>query len=558
MGRLLEEVIHVTGRLVAATPVHSGGLADGAFSDLPLAADGAGRIYFPGTGLAGPLRAWWRSAASSRELDEIWGRVEGDPGEDVNRGWASAMFIEDAPLVEHRTELRQHVGIDEHTGTAQGMVKFDRQLAPRASGFEFSLELQRPVVRQSGQLGDAHWNDTLALLRGMLEDLQAGAIRFGADKSRGLGVLVLEDVSIRSQDLGAAILDGLTDPDGGESLDIDTYFGGDAPVEARRPADSCIDLAVTCHSVAPVMQKHEAEGSVSDIMPAVTGDANRKLRPFVSGPGIKGVFRAQSLRIMRTLLPRGKGASLAGELVAALYGAAATHTGRARRADPKSSRYRRQGRGAVNFDDTFVAAGGLSEQQFLRLLTLTSPGNDDARLSALKDALGRTEWSAFSPTILVAIDRWLSTAADGFLFSRLEPALGTFPIQCQITPERIAPPDAFWKRLDMTDEHGATEAVAESALAQFQKAAMALFLLTLRDFARGCMPIGFGGNRGLGDIRFDEVRFAPGTTFHGLPLGEALSAADFEDPEKMSRFQPLQEGWTGHITQLRELSEGLQ
>ena len=56
MGRLLRSSIRVDGDLVATTPVHSGGPGESVLSDLPLAVDGKGTVYFPGTGIAGPLR----------------------------------------------------------------------------------------------------------------------------------------------------------------------------------------------------------------------------------------------------------------------------------------------------------------------------------------------------------------------------------------------------------------------------------------------------------------------------------------------------------------------
>ena len=89
MGRLLQSSIRVAGELVATTPVHSGGPEDNVFSDLPLAVDGEGRVYFPGTGIAGPLRAWWRHATDSDLFDGVWGRVESEPGGGKGRGWAS-------------------------------------------------------------------------------------------------------------------------------------------------------------------------------------------------------------------------------------------------------------------------------------------------------------------------------------------------------------------------------------------------------------------------------------------------------------------------------------
>ena len=48
----------LTGTLVCCTPLHVGGFGDDPDTDLPLARDGRGRCYIPGTSLTGALR-WW-------------------------------------------------------------------------------------------------------------------------------------------------------------------------------------------------------------------------------------------------------------------------------------------------------------------------------------------------------------------------------------------------------------------------------------------------------------------------------------------------------------------
>src|SRR5262245_39483468 len=58
MARDIKGRIILRGTLVARTPLHVGGLGDDVDTDLPLARDGAGRLYAPGTSLAGALRQW--------------------------------------------------------------------------------------------------------------------------------------------------------------------------------------------------------------------------------------------------------------------------------------------------------------------------------------------------------------------------------------------------------------------------------------------------------------------------------------------------------------------
>ena len=139
----------------------------------------------------------------------MWGRVESEPGS--RKGWASILLVHDAPLAEKiDLDLAQHVSISRKTGTAAGTLKFDRELVPVQACFRLVLELHRPD-RAYGpcKIDDDRWDRIRALLRGMLEDLADGAIRFGADKSRGRGKLHLEDAKISSHDLAGGILDTL-------------------------------------------------------------------------------------------------------------------------------------------------------------------------------------------------------------------------------------------------------------------------------------------------------------------------------------------------------------
>ena len=62
MARPIENRLIVSGTLEALTPLHVGGYGEDVDSDLPLARDGQGRHYLPGTSLAGPIRDWFRAS----------------------------------------------------------------------------------------------------------------------------------------------------------------------------------------------------------------------------------------------------------------------------------------------------------------------------------------------------------------------------------------------------------------------------------------------------------------------------------------------------------------
>ena len=560
MGRLLRSAIRVQGDLVADTPVHSGAYAEDVFSDLPLAVDGKGVVYFPGSGIAGPLRAWWRDADPSL-VDPVWGRVESEPG--PNRGWASILIVHDAPLIGNiDRDIAQHVGIDHEAGTAAGNLKFDRELAPVQARFCLSLELQRP----EGCYGPKHkmdtprWERVQSLLRGMLEDLASGVIRFGADKSRGRGELRLEKVGVEHRDLAGGILDTLQN--GASPQGIDQFFP--KSIKAVRPQDRPVTLTLECIPVAPIMQRHEAEGAAVDMMPAVAIDGAER-KPFLSGTGIKGAFRAQSARILRTVLGRDQPDEDL-DLVMALYGDKAAKTDKETfpRCDP---RYRQPGRGAVSFDDCRFDRA-LTLKEWRKLLTL-EPDKDGERLAKFHNEAKETKWKCFAPAAMVAIDRWTGGAADRFLFSRLEPDMDRIAISATVHLERIAPPRSFWPWID-TGSRGKRQparlihdsddsvclrprqpgdlAVEIEELVSFRRAALALFLLTLRDFARGRIPLGYGVNRGLGDLDLEKA------TFGDLPDWACSTAGafeirpdDFTSTQSLERFQPLQDAWCNYL-----------
>ena len=189
------------------------------------------------------------------------------------------------------------------------------------------------------------------------------------------------------------------------------------------------------------MQRHEAEGATVDMLPAVAIEGDKR-KPFLSGTGIKGAFRAQSERILRTVLGQEDLEERPLDLVTALYGAKAEKTDAALRRD--NPRYLQPGRGAVTFDDCRLDRG-LSPEEWRKLLTL-SADDEGERLTGFRKAAKDTAWKAFSPAALVAIDRWTGGAAEKFLFSRLEPDLGSITLSTIIDPERIAPPPDFWKK----------------------------------------------------------------------------------------------------------------
>lgn len=538
MGRNLDSVICIKGDLVAETPVHSGGFRDSVFTDLPLAVNGKDKVYFPGSAIAGPLRAWWRSACSEcPELeDKVWGRVEEQGGN--NGGWASILLVHDAPLKDIDLDRAQHVAIDPWSGTAADNKKFDRELAPVEARFRLCLELQRPAEEYgpTKAMDDCTWKKIQSVLRGMLEDLRYGEIRFGADKSRGRGKLILKNEKISSRDLGSGILDTLLKDACPKT--ISEFFGN---TKSIRPSRQQLKLYLKCQPVAPVMQRHEAEGTAVDMLPAVAIEGDKR-KPFLSGTGIKGAFRAQSARILRTVLgcECADEDSLDLELVGALYGKKSEHDSQS----PPDG-HPKPGQGAVSFDD-YRMDRPLCLGDWQRLLR-EDTNSEAERLAHFHKKAQGTKWENFRPVAHVAIDRWTGGAADDFLFSRLEPELDEMDITATIDFERIAPPLEWWVVPCGCAPKGKQELVL------FRRAAFALFLLTLRDFARGRIPLGYGVNRGLGDLDLKQATFdgLKTRTWECVKIPCSLTPDDFDKKDKMEAFRPLQEAWSTYIERNR-------
>lgn len=81
-GRPMDLRLRVRGWLEIRTPLHVGGVARDPADALPVAIDGQGRVYVPGTGLAGALRGWMRGVPDAEDpLRELWG-FSAEPGDD--------------------------------------------------------------------------------------------------------------------------------------------------------------------------------------------------------------------------------------------------------------------------------------------------------------------------------------------------------------------------------------------------------------------------------------------------------------------------------------------
>src|SRR5437660_10925849 len=146
MARKIISRLKIMGKLVAETPLHVGGYGTSPDTDLPLAQNGKGEWYVPGTSITGVLRNWCCQNFShlkiqnDRQLiEEVFGFQGGDQGQ------ASFVLIEDATIENAKevfAEIRDGVGIDRFYGVAADKAKYDRAILPRGSKREFIMTVE--------------------------------------------------------------------------------------------------------------------------------------------------------------------------------------------------------------------------------------------------------------------------------------------------------------------------------------------------------------------------------------------------------------------------------
>jgi Uncharacterized protein predicted to be involved in DNA repair (RAMP superfamily) len=484
MARKCLVLFDVEAVLTAAVAIHIGNSDDEHIQDAPIAVDGRGQPYLPGTSLAGPIRAWWRDVFGD---DRIWGAVE-EKGHRQSLGYASFITIEDAPATVPAglvAELREGVGIDRYSGAAAERIKYDRQVLPAGTTFGLRLRLEVPVPRDTikPKLPEMAADEAETCLVMLLKALEAGDIRFGAAKTSGLGRLHASDVVLRRFDMSSAsgVLARLRPPGQDDPARIELKEGVIRPSIAGR-----VEFRLHWTARTPVFSQAGLQGATIDAMPLLTGGRDGETPGYalvLTGASIKGVLRAQAERICRTL--RGDFGALsphhldqiALSLVECLFGG----PGRSKESatNEKASRI---GRGALSVDDCrFGPQLSPAEQQ-----SVVGAGADADIANAVRsaqNAIDALKWGGARISQHVAIDRWTGGASKGPLFNRLEPGRSGGVIRMTLDTDRLG----------------------ANGDPQSPDAAMVLLLFLLRDLAKGRIPVGFGANRGLGSIALEKI-----------------------------------------------------
>lgn len=492
MAREIQTRWKISGTLTAETPIHIGGMGGDADTDLALAINGKGKYYIPGTSLAGALRGWMSQPFHTEEpqdnndraslqhpensVNQLWGFQKQD------KGHASFVIIDDAEIrlgKAQTIEIREGVGIDRHYGAAADGFKYSRAILPKGVTFPLKITLDC----QTNQDPDELWK--------LLMALEESDIRLGAAKTRGLGKVKLQAIALEKHDLNSAkgLFDSLLQEQ--ENLQQDWQQIKQKIIDrvgAYTPPGR-LSLKVAWKSRDPVMVKAEGDGIAVDILPLVS-QVSSDVRFVIPGSSIKGVLRAHAERILRTLLeinitPNEKGEPKFNkqirlertnrpiELIDVIFGSA-----------EKSEGKNSEGKMGTLFIDDCYATIPMTSDNWSAVENATSMAVNDLK-TLVNAAINKIDehYRTLQPAMHVAVDRWTGGAADGMLYSVLE------PIGVQ------------WEAIGI---HLDLERLKKYGEGHVQPA-IALLLLVLRDFANRKIPIGYGTNRGMGTVEVSKV-----------------------------------------------------
>jgi len=342
---------------------------------------------------------------------------------------------------------------------------------------------------------------------------QAGEVPLGAAATRGLGRVKLVGAQCTERDWGTpeGILGLLS-----EAPDTDCRSVWQAKRDQHAlSSPPRIRIEIHWKPKGPLMSRSARDGVVVDSLPFVSRRDDGQHALVLPGAGIKGAWRAHAERIVRTLLDRDEVPEKHHEqvdvpLVSEVFGCA-------RRPDPKVGR----------------AAGGPPAKGRLAFETCYARF---ALPSEQWDALEREEarWRAppseqrpMAMAMHVAVDRWTGGAADSLLYSAVEPM------------------GIAWEPI-----------VLHLKLTEKPRAQLALLWLVLRDFCGGRIPLGYGVNRGYGDLTVEQVRIdGLDAVCDGCPASVTLEVADHQlnDASVQHLVALLTDAWA---TWLRAETEG--
>ena len=545
MARKIHSRYKISGTLIAKSPIHVGGLGGNADTELALAVNGKGEYYIPGTSLAGALRAWMETI-NPKTANYLWGfQGKNDRGENI--GHASFILVEDAVIERPKNmtqEIRDGVAIDRHLGTAVERMKFDRAILPR--GVEILLKL---TLEREEKLTEEEWQQYQSQFALLLNALQEELISIGAATTRGLGRVKLSNLNITEEKLlertgiQAILLNQASD-------NICHQFLGDVN-NAQSLSPASLEIIIHWQPISSVMVKAEGEGIAVDILPLVSG-LDDKVTFVLPGSSLKGSLRSQAERIIRTVLQKETPTCLNSDdssqpeilaqqidlcLVKTIFGSSAKF-------DPEKGQLGYKS--ALSVDDCFASDTSITVDDWANIENATKENRhvkenrnlkDGIPDNNLRDALNNANLNNTQQAFHVGIDRWTSGAADGYLYSRIEPmGFSWQPINLNLNLSRLEQNNKLeYDEDNHRSKNSDTDKVQKLDLKPKNEPeyhpSLALLLLVLRDLMESKIPLGFGTNRGMGGIKVTKIEIKGKGELNGLsPLSQlTLTKPNFSE-----------------------------
>lgn len=505
MARKLAGRITVRGTLQTVDALHIGSGEGNLTTDMAVACDGQGRVAVAGTGIAGALRAWCERRLDSQAVDVLWGFQLDDSGHASHLWTADAVIRKSdgsALMVDDLLEVRDHVGIDREFGAAAHHIKFDRAVLPPGCLLDLELTLDLP---------QQHASVFQSILHRMVQALLQQSIQIGAAKTRGLGrIRLLNDdehpLTVTRNDWSlAAICKRLRDAEPQLPIDVLNQAG----LQLKAADIPRVAIRIDWTPRQPTMVKSGVDGLLVDTLPLI-GGTGVSMAPMIPGSSLKGVLRSRAELILRTVLKRDPNWRRQKDskarfleqldehlpLIHQVFGNRGSGQPREASQDEEPNDLQASvGMGALCIADCFSMQQNSPEAWAdLTYASANAGACESERYAAIqsgKESVSREGWHVASHN---AIDRWTGGVADNALYQVLEPhgEENWNPFELELDLER-----------------------AGSSGAQ-QEAAFVLLMLTLRDLVRGRIPIGFGGNRGLGEVQIRSITVTPA---EGHPIG---------------------------------------
>ena len=281
-------MILIKGLLKTCTPFMIGS-GEEETSDSDILRDSEGKVYIPGTSLAGVSRHFLEAGVSRHFLktigvntDDIFGKM------DSNADYESKIkFFDVFAENEVNTSVRDSVRLVDKVSYKGS--KFDYEIAEAGAKFTFKLELD---------IGDS---EELQICSYIINGFRNGDIRIGSKTTRGFGVVDIEDIKYLQLDLtNAEEMDIYINLDRDWNI-VDKPLSEEELCKAQyEGVYETIERDFSLKSflfIRDYGSTKKVEGDDSKFVDAQTL-TNAKENPVIPGPSIAGVIRSHCRKIL--------------------------------------------------------------------------------------------------------------------------------------------------------------------------------------------------------------------------------------------------------------------